>query len=203
MVQAATISQATLTPAPGRVLGLVGAPGSGLTRLALSLLADYARVAPVAYVDVRGWFYPLAAWETGIEPDRLIVVRCRDSEQWPRVVGSLIDGFQALYAEIPGGVREPVLRRVAALARARKAAVMLRPLGGELPENVAFVRVEAQRIEWEGADAGHGHLRVRRMSLLVSGKGVPEHRVEVLDDGSHALRVVSRLASAPVGRAVG
>ena len=37
----------------GRVIGLVGPPGMGLTRVGLSLLAEPSRIAPVAYVDVR------------------------------------------------------------------------------------------------------------------------------------------------------
>ena len=57
---------------PGRVLGLVGPPGSGLTRLGLSLLADPARRGPVAVVDVRGWLCPPAAGRPG----------CRRSAWW-------------------------------------------------------------------------------------------------------------------------
>ena len=66
----ALLEDATATVAPpmvlsvqtGRVIGLVGAPGMGLTRVGLSLLAEPSRIAPVAYVDVRGWFHPPAAW---------------------------------------------------------------------------------------------------------------------------------------------
>ena len=45
-----------LTLQPGRVVGLVGSPGFGLTRLGLAMLAAPAITGPIAYLDVRGWF---------------------------------------------------------------------------------------------------------------------------------------------------
>ena len=60
---------------PGQIAGLSGLPGSGLTRVGLSLLQPYATRGHLAYLDVRGWANPEAAWEMGIRPERLIVVR--------------------------------------------------------------------------------------------------------------------------------
>ena len=39
---------------PGRVIEMVGVPGTGLTRLGLGLLAPYSKIAPVVVLDVRG-----------------------------------------------------------------------------------------------------------------------------------------------------
>ncbi|MFQ5967173.1 MAG: hypothetical protein ACE5MI_06130 [Acidimicrobiia bacterium] len=167
----------------------MGPPGSGLTHLALSLLAT--QNDPFAYVDVLGWLCPVAAWEAGIEPERLIVVRCGEGARWAQVVGALIDGVPMVYAEVPEGVSDKELYRLSALARARRTAVLMRPLQGGLPAGVAFTRIHAREITWDGIAAGHGQLRARQMTLEVSGKGFPPGKVELGEDGS--LRLVSGL----------
>ncbi|MBN2114548.1 MAG: hypothetical protein JW785_10540 [Acidimicrobiia bacterium] len=190
---------------PGRVLGLVGPPGSGLTRLGLSLLADPARRGPVAVVDVRGWLCPPAAWEAGVPPERLVVVRCAERDLWARVTAALLEGLPAVYAEVPAGVNEAVLRRLGALARSRRAALILRPLRGDLPSGLAHLNLVGEVVRWEGAGPGHGRLTRRWLTLRAAGRGVGgiDRVLEVVDDGTDALRVVPRLAAAPAGRAAG
>jgi hypothetical protein len=190
---------------PGRVLGLVGPPGFGLTRLGLALLAIPAQHGLVAAVDVRGWLCPPAAWEAGIAPEGLVVVRCPGKDPWAQVTAALLEGLVAVYAEVPSGMAEPVLRRLGALARARRAALILRPLRGDLPSGLAYLHLSAGEVSWEGAGIGHGRIIRRRMTLLAAGKGTGgrEQVLEVEDDGTDTLRVVSRLASAEAGRAVG
>jgi hypothetical protein len=190
---------------PGRVLGLVGPPGSGLTRLGLSLLADPARRGPVAVVDVRGWLCPPAAWETGVPPERLVVVRCAERDLWGRVTAALLEGLPAVYAEVPAGANEALLRRLGALARARRAALILRPLRGDLPSGLAHLSLMGEGVRWEGAGEGHGGITRRWLILRAAGRGAggAEQVLEVVDDGTDALRVVPRLAVAPAGRAAG
>jgi hypothetical protein len=194
-----------LAAEPGRVVGLVGHPGLGLTRLGLGMLAGPARLGPVAAVDARGWLSPAAAWEVGVGPDRLVVVRCADRSLWPRVTAALLEGLGAVYAEVPAGVGDAVLRRLAALARSRRSALVLRPLRGGLPSGLAHLRLEAVGVRWEGAGEGHGLLLRRRITLRAAGRAMAgiERVVEVDDDGTHAVRVVSRLAAAPAGQATG
>jgi hypothetical protein len=189
----------------GRVLGLIGRPGSGLTRLGLSLLADPSAAGMVAALDVRGWLCPVAAWEVGVDPTRLIVVRCPDRLTWPKVAAALVEGFPAVYAEVPARIGDATLRRLGALARARRSALVIRPVGGDLPAGMLHLRLESVGIVWEGIDRGHGSLLRRRLTLNASGKGVRgiEQMVEVVDDGTHPVRLVPRLAAAPAGRAVG
>jgi len=172
-----------LSAQPGRVVGLEGPPGMGLTRVGLATLVPAARIAPVAYVDVRGWFHPPAAWEVGIEPERLVVVRSRDRIRWPQVVAALVEGMGAVYAEVPAKIPDQMLRRLAALAQSRRAALVLRPLAGGLPSGVAYLRVRGAGVIWEGAEDGHGRLRRRRLLLEVSGKNLPQRVVEADDDG--------------------
>jgi hypothetical protein len=111
---------------PGRVLGLVGPAGSGLTSLGISLIAAATTTEPVAVLDGRGWFCPSVAWESGIIPERLVVVRCADRELWPKVAATLLEGFAAVYAEVPRNTSDQVLRRLGALARSRRVGVVLR-----------------------------------------------------------------------------
>lgn len=190
---------------PGRVIGLEGAAGLGLTRLGFSMLAGAPPACRVVVVDVRGWICPLAAWEVGIDPERLAVVRCEDAARWPRVVAALLDGVKAIYAEVPRGVREAMLRCLGARVRARGAAVILRPLVGRLPAGVAYLRVRGDRVVWAGVGEGHGFLDRRILILELSGKGAAGRRmvVEVEDDGAHPVRLVSRLAAPQTGRAAG
>jgi hypothetical protein len=51
-----------LSLAPGQIAGLTGIPGSGLTRIGMSLLAPHAVHGPLVYLDVRGWASPMAAY---------------------------------------------------------------------------------------------------------------------------------------------
>lgn len=190
---------------PGRITELVGVPGTGLTRLGLELLAPHSRVAPVVALDVRGWISPEAAWETGVIPGRLVLVRCDDVSLWPKVAAALLEGVRAVYAEVPARVKEQDLRRLAALARARRVAVAMRSMGGGLPGGVAYLRLRSLGVTWEGADRGHGRLTRRRLVLEATGKGASgmTRRFEVEDEGADALRVVSDVVVDQARRATG
>ena len=191
---------------PGHVTELLGIPGTGLTRLGLRLLAEPSQTAPVVALDTRGWISPAAAWEAGVAPESLVIVRCEDPALWPKVAAALLEGVNALYAEVPAGAREQDLRRLAALARARKAAVAMRPIGNRgLPSGVAHLRLRALGVTWEGADRGHGRLGRRRLMLEASGKGASgmTRRFEVEDEGTDVVRVVSDVVIGEARRAVG
>jgi hypothetical protein len=190
---------------PGHITELTGMPGAGLTRLGLRLLAPHSRRAPVVALDSRGWISPEAAWETGVLAERLIVVRCADVSLWPKVTAVLLEGVKAMYAEVPARVRESDLRRLVALTRARKVAVALRSMGGGLPQGMAFLRLRALGVTWEGANSGHGKLTRRRLLLEASGKGAAgtTRRFEVEDEGTDDVRVVSDVVVDQVGHAVG
>ncbi len=191
---------------PGHVTELLGIPGTGLTRFGLRLLAGPSQTAPVVALDTRGWISPAAAWEAGVVPESLVIVRCEDPALWPKVAAALLEGVNTLYAEVPAGAREQDLRRLAALARARKAAVAMRPIGNRgLPSGVAHLRLRALGVTWEGADRGHGRLRRRRLMLEASGKGASgmTRRFEVEDEGTDVVRVVSDVVVGEARRAVG
>lgn len=187
---------------PGRITELTGVPGTGLTRLGLRLLAEHSRVAPVVVLDTRGWVSPAAAWETGVIPERLFVVRCADHILWPKVIAALLEGVRAVYTEVPQQAREHDLHRLVALARARNVAVAMRSMGNGLPSGVAHLRLRAIEVIWEGADRGHGRLGSRRLVVEASGKGVSgiTRLFEVEDEGTDVVRVVSDVVSDQAGR---
>jgi hypothetical protein len=168
------LAQQELILAPGRIVGLEGPAGLGLTRVGLSLLVAPSQVGTVVVIDARGgWFSPLAAWEMGVKPSRLIVVRCPDWRLWSKVTAAVLEGVAAVYAEVPTGVGESDLRRLAALTRARKAGLILRPLRGQLPAGITHLRLQGNGVSWSGAGAGHGALSERQLTLQISGKSVP------------------------------
>ena len=160
--------------APGKIVGLEGPAGLGLTRVGLSLLVAPSQVGTVVVIDARGgWFSPLSAWEMGVNPSRLVVVRCSEVRLWPKVCAAVLEGVAAVYAEVPAGVGENELRRLAALTRARKAGLALRPLRDKLPAGITHLRLKATAVSWQGPESGHGTLMERQLSLEVSGKSLP------------------------------
>jgi hypothetical protein len=186
-----------LTLAPGQIAGLSGLPGSGLTRIGLSLIAPYAAEGPLVYLDVRGWASPMAAWEMGIDPEQLVVVRSSDVVSWSRIVATLLDGVRGVYAEVPAGLRDQTLYKLAAKARAKRTPLVLRPVTGKLPSGVAHLTLEASEVIWNGTEAGHGNLTSRRTRLVASGKATRGmvRTIEVEDDGTDDLRVVPHMGT--------
>lgn len=202
---ASGVGEGLLELQTGRVTELVGDPGSGLTRLGLGLLAPFSRSHTVVAVDTKGWISPEAAWETGVIAERFVVVRCDSPMLWPKVTSALLEGVQAMYLEVPSHIKERDLRRLAAIARARRVAVAMRPMGSRLPVGVAYLRLRVLGVTWEGADRGHGRLTRRRLLVEASGKGASgaTRRFEVEDEGKDPLRLVSDVVTGPVGRLVG
>lgn len=190
---------------PGRVAVLSGDPGSGVTRLGLVMLAEHAGRGVVSYLDVRGWLNPLAAWEAGIDPDRLVIARCRDAVRWGRATAALLDGSSAVFAEIPDGVKDAQIRKLAALARNRRTVLLLRPLSRTVPAGIAHLTLDAYETTWSGAEGGHGRIGRRTTRFRASGKAMRgmTRTIEMEDDGSHALRLVSGMAAPETGRALG
>jgi len=192
-------------PGPGRVAVLSGDPGLGMTRLGLAMLSRYARTGTVAYLDTRGWLSPVAAWESGIEPDGLVIARCSEITRWGRAAAALLDGAAAVFAEVPPGVGDAAIRRLAALARNRGTVLLLRPLDRRLPSGIAHLTIEAIAATWSGTDRGHGRIERRRIRFVASGKAMRgmSRTIEMEDDGSHTLRVVPGVAAPAAGGVAG
>jgi hypothetical protein len=189
---------------PGQVAVLAGEPGLGMTRLGLVMLSGYTE-GTVAYLDVRGWLSPVAAWEVGIDPDRLVIARCHEVVRWGRVVAALLDGTTAVMAEIPSGAKDVSIRKLTALARNRGTPLLLRPIDRPVPTGVAHLVLEARETTWTGTAEGHGRIEQRKTLITASGKVMKgmTRTIEMEDDGSNALRVVSGVAAAETRSAAG
>lgn len=188
----------------GQVAVLAGEPGLGMTRLGLVMLSGYTG-GTVAYLDVRGWLSPVAAWEVGIEPDRLVIARCHEVVRWGRAAAALLDGATAVLAEVPAGVKDASIRKLAALARNRGTTLLLRPIGRAVPIGVAHLVLEARETAWRGAVNGHGRIEQRKTRIIASGKAMKgmTRTIEMEDDGSNTLRVVSGVAATETRSAAG
>ncbi len=117
----------------------------------------------------------------------------------------MFEGVQAIYIEVPAQIKDQDLRRLGALARARRVAVAMRSMGNGLPSGIAHLRLRALGVTWEGVDRGHGKLKKRRLMLEASGKGVAgvTRRFEVEDEGTDVVRVVSDVVVDQARRTIG
>ncbi|MBT8200616.1 MAG: hypothetical protein KJO36_08870 [Acidimicrobiia bacterium] len=190
---------------PGQLLGLVGPPGLGMTRVAVTQLA--AIPGPLSWVEPptrASWFSPAIGWESGIEPDRLVVVRSSDIAGWAEATATLMDGMAAVCADVPARVPEAMLRRLAARARARRARLVLRSRD-PLPTGIAHTVITGEAVEWVGTGQGRGRLLHRRLVATAHGKGVKGPALELgfEDDGTNFVCVVSGLGATAPGRATG
>jgi hypothetical protein len=175
-----------------------------MTRLGLVMLSEYTG-GTVAYLDVRGWLSPVAAWEVGIEPDRLVIARCHEAVRWGRATAALLDGAAAVMAEVPSGVKDASIRKLVALARNRGTPLLLRPIDRAIPAGVAHLVLEARETSWAGTVEGHGRIERRKTRITASGKAMKgmNRMIEMEDDGSNALRVVPGVAAAENGSTAG
>ncbi len=110
-----------------------------------------------------------AAAELGVRLERLALVPA-PGERWPVVVAALLDGMDLLLLGLPAPVRSPDARRIVARTRERGTVlVVLEPFGSRWPEG-PDLRLSVADARWEGLGCGHGHLRRRRLDVLVSGR---------------------------------
>jgi hypothetical protein len=108
---------------------------------------------------------PVAAAETGIALDRLVLVP-HPGTGWTTVVAALLDGVDIVVAAPPGPIAPVVANRLAARARSRGGVFM--PAGNWIGADLA---VEAVRGVWEGLGSGRGRLRCRQVTLRARGRG--------------------------------
>ena len=101
-------------PRPGCV-ELVGACGSGRTRLALSIAAAASRVDPVLWVDPASVFFPPTAQAFGVHLERLIVAR----PEAANLVWAVEQGLRAgCFPVVVADVAEPIPGAAARWTRA-------------------------------------------------------------------------------------
>lgn len=154
----------------GSTVGVRAAPGAaGATSLALGLVASASAAGCwVAAVGLPSLGL-VAADELGLALERLVLVAAPERDAWGGVAAALVDGFDVLLVQPGrGGVRPADARRL--VARVRERGTVLLALGAGWPEAPDVV-LEVTRARWEGIEAGHGHLRARRVRVRREGRG--------------------------------
>jgi hypothetical protein len=137
----------------------------GSVTVLLALLADATANGSWAGVIGMPRLGVVAAAELGVAVSRLALVP-NPGADLPAVAGALLDGMDLVVISAAGRVSETNARKLS--ARARNRGAVLIPFG---PWPGADLEVTHVRSEWTGMDAGHGHLRTRRLTISTRGRG--------------------------------
>ena len=153
----------------GSTVAVTGTDGvGGATSLALALVAAATQAGSwVAAVGLPSLGL-VAAEELGVALEHLVLVAAPERDAWGSVAAALVDGFDCLVVPSGRAVRPGDARRL--VARARERGAVLVQLGGGWPER-ADVELAITRSRWEGIEAGHGHLRARKVRVEGGGRG--------------------------------
>jgi hypothetical protein len=153
----------------GSTVAVAEADGvGGATSLALALVAAASRAGSwVAAVGLPSLGL-VAAEELGVALEHLVLVAAPERDAWGGVAAALVDGFDCLVVPAGRAVRPGDARRL--VARARERGAVLVQLGGGWPER-ADLELTITRARWEGIEAGHGHLRARKVRVEGGGRG--------------------------------
>jgi hypothetical protein len=153
----------------GSVVSVSAAPGaSGTTSLGLALVAEASAAGSwVAGVGLRSLGL-VAASELGVALERFVLVAEPHPEGWSTVVATLVDGFDLVIVRPGRGLRAADARRL--VARTRERGTVLIQLD-QTAAPTADVSLTVTGTAWQGLDAGYGHLRVRRATVEINGRG--------------------------------
>jgi hypothetical protein len=146
----------------GQVVSVDGA-GALITALAAGVSEGGGWCAAVGMPDLG----VLAAVAMGVDPQRLLLVD-EPGERWPEVVATMFGAVELVLLRPPGPPSAVQVRRLTAHARRHGAVLVVTG-----PWEGAQVRLEVVSSLWTGLSDGHGHLRGRRVQVVVEGKGPP------------------------------
>lgn len=166
-------SGARVLPVAPEVAGILPSGGldrgstvvvEGSTALVLALLAEASRsgswVAMVGLPRVG----VLAAHQTGLDLERLVLVPTPGPDG-PTVVAALLDGVDVV---VVGDVALTDADRRRLSARARERGAVLLATGRWAGAHVVLT---VESTHWEGLGLGHGRLRERRQTVVGTGRG--------------------------------
>jgi hypothetical protein len=145
----------------GQVVSVDG--GSLATALAAGVSADGGWCAAVGMPDLG----VLAAVAMGVDPQRLLLVD-EPGKRWPEVVATLLGAVELVLLRPPMSPSAVQVRRLMAHARRHGAVLVTTGLW-----EGAQLRLRVASSLWTGLADGHGHLRGRRVQVVVEGKGPP------------------------------
>jgi hypothetical protein len=141
----------------------------GVTTLAFSLLVQASSTG--SWCAAVGTADPgiVALAELGIDLERVIIVS-RAAGDWAEVTATLLQGMDVVLLRPPDRVGPGAARRLVARARERRAVlVVIDDPVGKWPE-APDLRLAVGPGTWVGIEAGHGHLRGRRVEVVAAGR---------------------------------
>ena len=138
----------------------------GSTSLALALAAGASAAGSWGAAVGMPSLGAVAAAETGVALDRFALVPSVPADQWSTVVAALVDAIDVVLLAPPPRMRAGDGRRLAARARERGAVIVSVSGWSEAPD----LRLTVEGMRWDGIGAGHGHLRERRLRVVVDGR---------------------------------
>ena len=141
----------------------------GGVSLALALVAATAREGAWTAAVGLPWLGLAAAGELSVSLDRFALVP-DPGDRWPGVASALLDGMDMVLLGPPGRVRPADARRLTARARESGTVLVVLDLGRRCWPEAPDLRLSVARATWEGLGVGHGHLRSRRVEVVVTGR---------------------------------
>ncbi len=157
---------------------VVDGPGSaGTFSVALALVSAASAAGSWCALVGHPALGAVAAHDLGIDLGRLAVVP-RPGAAWGEVTAALLEGVELVVLCPPFPPRPAMARRLVARARRRGAVLVVTPGRAGWPEP-PDLRLRVDEVVWEGAGAGEGYLRRRRMTMTAIGRRSatrPAHR---------------------------
>ena len=180
---------------------------SGATSMALAVAAGPTRAGSwVACVgsDELGWS---AAAETGVDLDRLVVVRSTP-QSWATVTAALVDAFDVVVCGLDRTPSVVEARRLQARARERGAVLVVvgGRRGGVGPARrtwpgAADLGLTVVDARWNGLGQGWGHLQSRLVTVEVAGRRAADRtrRIDLLLPGPTGAPAAATVAAGSAG----
>jgi hypothetical protein len=110
----------------------------------------------------------LAAVAMGVDPQRLLLVD-EPGERWLEVVATMLGAVELVLLRPPVSPSAVQVRRLTAHARRHGAVLVVTG-----PWEGAHLRLRVASSLWTGLSDGNGHLRGRRVQVVVEGRGRPQ-----------------------------
>ncbi len=110
----------------------------------------------------------VAAHDLGLDLERLSLVP-RPGVAWAEVTAALLDGVDLVVLRPPFPPRPAMVRRLVARAREHRSVLMALPDRAGWPEHPDLHLVVGPP-RWDGAGAGEGYLRRRRLTITSTGR---------------------------------
>jgi hypothetical protein len=146
---------------------VVTVAGPGATLLALAVAAGPSSVGSWTAIVGDPGLGLMAAAESGVALERILVVDPGDADSWAGAMAALIGAVDVVVVG-PGHRSPGATRRISSRLRERGSVVVA--IGGSWAPG-ADIELTLDRAEWVGLGDGHGVLRSRLVTVGARGRG--------------------------------